>query len=54
MRFNGNSTPLMAILSTGHIYFILISPPDELTSIVCFIGAIGRLCFATRLDDMNE
>jgi hypothetical protein len=46
------SMPVM--LTTGHICFVLISPPGELTSIVCFMVAIGRLCFTTKLDDMNE
>jgi hypothetical protein len=54
MRFDGKSTPLIEMLTTGHICFDLISPPGELTSIVCFMVAIGRLCFATKLDDMNE
>jgi hypothetical protein len=54
MRFNGKSTHLMVILTAGHICFVLISPPGELTSIVCFMVAIGRLCFMTKLDDMNE
>jgi hypothetical protein len=54
MRFDGKSTPLIEMLTAGHICFVLISPPGELTSIVCFMVAIGRLCFATKLDDMNE
>jgi hypothetical protein len=54
MRFDGKSTPLIVMLTTGDICFVLISPPGELTSIVCFMVAIGRLCFATKLDDMNE
>jgi hypothetical protein len=54
MRFDGKSTPLIVILTTEHICFVLISPPGELTSIVCFMVAIGRLCFVTKLDDMNE
>jgi hypothetical protein len=54
MRFNKKSTPLMVILTTGQICFVLISPPGELTSIVCFVVAIGRSCFATKLDDMND
>jgi hypothetical protein len=44
----------MLILMTGHICLVLILPPDELTSMVCFMVAIGRLCFATKLDVMNE
>jgi hypothetical protein len=54
MRFDGKSTPLQEMLTAGHICFVLISPPGELTSIVCLMVAIGRLCFATKLDDMNE
>jgi hypothetical protein len=42
------------MLTAGHICFVPISPPGELTSIVCFMVAIGRLCFATKVDDMNE
>jgi hypothetical protein len=53
MRFDGKSTPLIVMLTAGHICFVLISPPDELTSIVCFLVAIGRICFATKLDDIN-
>jgi hypothetical protein len=44
----------MVILTVGHICFVLITPPGELTRIVCFMVAIGRICFATKLDDMNE
>jgi hypothetical protein len=54
MRFDGKSTTHIEMLTAGHIYFVLVSPPSELTSIVCFMVAIGRLCFATKLDDMNE
>jgi hypothetical protein len=54
MRFDGRSTLLIEMLTAGHICFVLISPPGELTSIVCFMVVIGRLCFATKLDDMNE
>jgi hypothetical protein len=54
MRFDGKSTPHIEMLIAGHICFVLISPPGELTSIVRFMVAIGRLCFATKLDDMNE
>jgi hypothetical protein len=54
MRFNGKFTPLIVIQTAGHICFVLISPPGELTSIVCFMVAIHRLCFVTKLDDMNE
>jgi hypothetical protein len=36
------------MLTVGHICFVLISPPGELTSIVCFMVAIGRLCFAKK------
>jgi hypothetical protein len=44
----------MLILTAGHICLVLISPVGELTSIVCFMAVIGRLYFATKLDDMNE
>jgi hypothetical protein len=44
----------MLILKAGHIIFVLISPLGELTSMVCFMFAIGRLYFATKLDVMNE
>jgi hypothetical protein len=54
MRFDGKSTPLMLILMVGHISLVLISPPGELISMVCFMFATGRLCFATKLDAMND
>jgi hypothetical protein len=44
----------MLILKAGYISLVLISPPGELTSMVCFMFAIGRLCFTTKLDVMNE
>jgi hypothetical protein len=44
----------MLILTAGHISLVLISPPGELTSMVCFMFAIGRLCFVTKLYVMNE
>jgi hypothetical protein len=44
----------MLILTAGHLSLVLISPQGELTSMVCFMFAIGRLCFATKLDVMNE
>jgi hypothetical protein len=46
--------PLMAILIAGHICLAFISPPGELTSMVYFMTAIGRLCSATNFDDMKE
>jgi hypothetical protein len=54
MRFDGKSTSLIVILTARHICYVLISPQSELTRIVCFMVAIGRLCFMTKLDDMNE
>jgi hypothetical protein len=54
MRFDGKSAPLMLILTVGHICLVLLSPPGELTSMVCFMIVIGRLHFATKLDDMNK
>jgi hypothetical protein len=44
MRFDRKSTPLMAI----------ISHPGELTSMVYFMMAMDKLCFATNFDDMKE
>jgi hypothetical protein len=44
----------MLILTAGHICLVLISPLGELTSMVCFMFAIDRLCFVTKLDVMNE
>jgi hypothetical protein len=44
----------MLILTARHICLVLISPAGEVTSIVCFMTVIGRLYFATKLDDMNE
>jgi hypothetical protein len=46
--------PLILILTARHICLVLILPPGELTSMVCFMVAIGRLYIATKLDDMNE
>jgi hypothetical protein len=55
MRFDGKSPPpLVLILTARHICLVLISPLGELTSMVCFMVAIGRLYFATKHDDMNE
>jgi hypothetical protein len=42
MRFARKSTPLMVILTAGHICFVLISPPGEQTSMVCFIIVMYR------------
>jgi hypothetical protein len=44
----------MLILMAEHISLVLISPPGELTSMECFMFASSRLCFATKLDVMNE
>jgi hypothetical protein len=44
----------MIILTAGHISLVLISPPCELKSMVYFMFAIGRLCFAIKLHVMNE
>jgi hypothetical protein len=54
MRFAKKSTPLLAILTAGHICFVLISPPGELTSMVCFIIDMGIWYFATNVDDIKE
>jgi hypothetical protein len=42
MRFTRKSAPLIVILTAGHICFVLISPPGELTNMVCFIIVMGR------------
>jgi hypothetical protein len=44
----------MAILITGHICLVFISPPGELTIIVYFMMVMGKLCLAKNLDDMKE
>jgi hypothetical protein len=54
MKFARKSTPLILILIVGHICFVLISPPGELTSMVCFIIVMGRWCFAANVDDTKE
>jgi hypothetical protein len=54
MRFAKKSIPLMVILTAGHICFVLISTPSELTSMVCFIIDMGRWYFATNVDDIKE
>jgi hypothetical protein len=46
--------PLMVILTDRHICFILISPPGELTSMVCFIIDMGRWHLATNADEIKE
>jgi hypothetical protein len=54
MRFDEKPTSLMLILTARHICLVLISPPGELTSMECFMFAIGKLCFTTKLHVMNE
>jgi hypothetical protein len=54
IRLDKKSTPLMLTVTVGHNCRVFISPPGELTNMVRFIDAIGRLCMATNLDDMNE
>jgi hypothetical protein len=44
----------MLILAAEHICLVLISPPGELTSMVCFMIVIGRLYFVIKFDDVNE
>jgi hypothetical protein len=44
----------MAILIAGHICLVFISPPGELTIMVYFMMAMGKLCFVTNFDDMKE
>jgi hypothetical protein len=48
-RFNKSLTPY-----AWYICLVLISPSSELESMVYFIVAIGKLCFAAKLDDMEE
>jgi hypothetical protein len=54
IRLDKKSSLLMLTLIARHNYQVYISPPGELTNMVCFIVAIGRLCMATNLDDMND
>jgi hypothetical protein len=54
IRFARKSTPLMVILITGHICFVRISPPGELTSMVYFMIVIGSRCLTTNDDDIKE
>jgi hypothetical protein len=44
----------MLILTVGHIRLVLISPWGELKNMLCFMVAMDRLYFATKLDDMKE
>jgi hypothetical protein len=44
----------MVILIAGHICFVLMLPPEELTSMVCFIINMGQWYFATNADDIKE
>ena len=54
MKFDRKSTPLILRLTTGHKRLVLISPPGELTNVVQSMVAMGKLYFATKLDDMKE
>jgi hypothetical protein len=44
----------MVILIVGHICFVLISTPGELTSMVYFMIVMGSWCFTTNDDDIKE
>jgi hypothetical protein len=44
----------MAILIAGHICLVFISLHTKITSMVYFMMAMGRLCFATNFDDLKE
>jgi hypothetical protein len=44
----------MVILIAGHICFVLITPPGELTSMVCFMIVMGSRCLITNDDDIKE
>jgi hypothetical protein len=54
IRFTRKSTPLMVILIAGHICFVRISPPGELTSKVDFMIVMGSWCLTTNDDDIKE
>jgi hypothetical protein len=44
----------MVILIVGHICFVRISPPGELTSMACFMIVMGSWCLTTNDDDIKE
>jgi hypothetical protein len=44
----------MVILIAGHICFVRISPPGELTSMVYFMIVMGSWCLTTNDDDIKE
>jgi hypothetical protein len=44
----------MVILIAGHICFVHISPPGELTSMVCFMIVMGSGCLTTNDDDIKK
>jgi hypothetical protein len=44
----------MVILTTGHTCCVLMSPPGELTIMVCFIIDMGKWYFVTNADDIKE
>jgi hypothetical protein len=44
----------MVILIAGHICFVRISPPGELTSMVCFMIVMDSWCLTTNDDDIKE
>jgi hypothetical protein len=54
IRFARQSTILMVILIAGRICFVRISPPGELTSMVCFKIVVGSWCLTTNDDDIKE
>jgi hypothetical protein len=44
----------MVILIAGHICLVRISPPGELTSMVCFMIVMGSRCLTTNNNDIKE
>jgi hypothetical protein len=44
----------MVILIVGHICFVRISPPGELTSMVYFMIVMGSWYLTTNDDDIKE
>ena len=54
MRFDRMCTPLILRLTAAHNRLVLILPPGELTNMVQSMDAMGKLYFATKLDDMKE
>jgi hypothetical protein len=54
MRLATKSNPLILRFTFGHNCLVSISPPGELTIILHFSRARGRLCFPAYGADMKE